>query len=835
MSQSGTFGTGGVTPPSGAILQIDADTGSATPTLGGVVNVVGSLNIATIAFINTLQIILEDNVSILGDFTTSGGDFTTTGGNINLPTTLSSGLEGVITINGTPYIHNFGNNIIIGKNAANFTFNTGLAINNTIIGEGSFGSLTTGSNNTIIGEDTMLSGTSASTNTVVGASALIGITSGSGNLALGVASGSNLLTTESNNILIANPGVVADQNTIRIGVDGNGALQQDTCFIAGIIGNNVSNTELVTIDSVTGQLGTTIIDQFADSFAADSGTASPAVGIITIAGGSNIGTTAAGSTVTVNLDDTVSISGSFTAGTTSGFITTETGDITATAGNLNLPFSNSSQGTLKLGGFVFLHGINSENVGLGFGALGTVLTGGGPTARSTAIGALALANSNTSDNTTSIGCRSLLNILTGDNNIALGFEAAQAYTGNESSNIIIGNNGTISESNTIRIGTQGTGAAQQNRCFIAGIVGTTVSNQQFVTINSATGQLGVTASTSFANSFASDSGTATPAASVLTITGGSNIGTTAAGSTVTVNLDNTISVSGSITAGTGLTATTGNVTITAGNLILPTPSTTAGIIYTNGGTDRFIHRFGGTNVFVGLSAGNFTLSGANNCGFGNATMDALTSGQGNAAFGNSNLGSATTATRNTAIGVSVLASLTTGTDNCVVGHSSGSNYTSSESSNILIENAGVAAESNVIRIGTQGSSTGEQDTCYIAGITGSTIVGGATVLCAADGQLGTIVSSERYKENINDIGDKSNNIMSLRPVVFNYKKDESKAFHFGLIAEEVQKVVPELVLYNNDGVIETVAYHELPVLLLNELKKSNKRIEDLEMKLKELL
>jgi hypothetical protein len=121
----------------------------------------------------------------------------------------------------------------------------------------------------------------------------------------------------------------------------------------------------------------------------------------------------------------------------------------------------------------------------------------------------------------------------------------------------------------------------------------------------------------------------------------------------------------------------------------------------------------------------------------------------------------------------------------------------------------------------------------IAGTTGSTTsqtVTGAAVLCAADGQLGTVVSSKRYKENVKDLEPYDDKLLNLRPVSFNYKKDEAKLPQMGLIAEEVHDTLPYLCLYNSEGEPEIVKYHELPVLLLQTIQKLTKRIEALEAK-----
>src|SRR5207244_10394265 len=130
--------------------------------------------------------------------------------------------------------------------------------------------------------------------------------------------------------------------------------------------------------------------------------------------------------------------------------------------------------------------------------------------------------------------------------------------------------------------------------------------------------------------------------------------------------------------------------------------------------------------------------------------------------------------------------------------------------NIYIGNLGVAAESNTIRIGSScincgpGGSTGPHTATFIAGITG-TAVAGDTVVVDGNGQLGTIVSSLRYKDDVKPMDKTSEAILSLRPVTFKYKKQiDAKSRHqFGLIAEEVEKINPELVWRDAKGNVYT--------------------------------
>lgn len=309
------------------------------------------------------------------------------------------------------------------------------------------------------------------------------------------------------------------------------------------------------------------------------------------------------------------------------------------------------------------------------------------------------------------------------------------------------------------------------------------------------------------------------------------------------------------------TVTSGDLTVTSGNaviganLTLPaTASSSLGVITVGG--NPFLHGYSQNtdfNIFIGQNAGNFTLTGGSairECGVGALALNGLTTGSGNtacgyaalttastspsnSAFGSQSLTAATTGTgQNTALGFQSGYQLLTGANNVLVGYQAGSNYTGSESSNICIGSgvSGTVGESNVTRIGTQGSGAGQQNACVIAGITGVTVTGSA-VLCSTVGQLGTIASAERYKDNIVDMGDESSVIYKFRPVNFTYKNDLSKHKQWGLIAEEVEKVYPELCIYDEreetKGELYSVRYLDLIPMLLNELQKLRKEFDTL--------
>jgi trimeric autotransporter adhesin len=187
----------------------------------------------------------------------------------------------------------------------------------------------------------------------------------------------------------------------------------------------------------------------------------------------------------------------------------------------------------------------------------------------------------------------------------------------------------------------------------------------------------------------------------------------------------------------------------------------------------------------------------------------------------------TTGNQNVALGQQALANNTSGGNNIGIGLLGGFNLTTG-SGNIDIGNRGVAAESNTIRIGIQGI----QKKTFIAGISG-TAVGGSAVVVNATGQLGIVVSSARYKRDIHDMDAASSNLMKLRPVTFRYKEDPKGERQYGLIAEEVGRLYPELVSYDADGKVVSVRHHELVPMLLNETQKQARQIERLNAKVSE--
>ncbi len=243
----------------------------------------------------------------------------------------------------------------------------------------------------------------------------------------------------------------------------------------------------------------------------------------------------------------------------------------------------------------------------------------------------------------------------------------------------------------------------------------------------------------------------------------------------------------------------------------------------------------GLNMFIGRNCGNLSWPGGMATGnfvLGeNCLQNGTTGCRDNDGMGYNCFASITSGAENVALGSSALSNLTTGIGNTAIGYQAGTNLTSNEQYNIYINNPGVAAESNTLRIGN-GTGTGTQqlDSAYISGIFGKTSSGGTAVFINSAGKLGTTTSSLRYKQNVKPMNDFSEIVYDLRPVTFNYRNTPDEK-SWGLIAEEVNDVFPQLCVYDKDDRPDAVKYHELPVLLLNELKKLRAKADELEAKI----
>jgi hypothetical protein len=252
-------------------------------------------------------------------------------------------------------------------------------------------------------------------------------------------------------------------------------------------------------------------------------------------------------------------------------------------------------------------------------------------------------------------------------------------------------------------------------------------------------------------------------------------------------------------------------------------SNTLGIGNTATGNEALNHNtVAGSNTANGSQALFTNTNGGNNTASGFQALYSNATGNGNTANGTSALYSSTQSF-NTALGFQALYSNINGNSNIAIGYQAGFNDTGNN--NIHIGNQGLGVDSGTIRLGSNGTQT----STYIAGIYGVTT--GASnavpVVIDANGNLGTVISSRRFKEDIRDMGNTSSGLMRLRPVTFRYKKpygDGSQPVQYGLIAEEVAEVYPDMVVRSADGQVETVKYQVLDPMLLNEVQKQHEQI-----------
>jgi Chaperone of endosialidase len=241
---------------------------------------------------------------------------------------------------------------------------------------------------------------------------------------------------------------------------------------------------------------------------------------------------------------------------------------------------------------------------------------------------------------------------------------------------------------------------------------------------------------------------------------------------------------------------------------------------------------GSFNTAIGAGALTSNTTGNGNTATGDKALEFNTTGSGNTAVGETALNSNTTGNGNTANGSDALFNNTTGSNNIALGSSAGVNL-STGSNNIDIGNAGVTGESSKIRIGTRPA----QKATFIAGISGVTVANGVGVIINTQGQLGTVVSSERFKADIKPMDKASEALLALKPVTFRYKHelDPVGIPQFGLVAEDVEKVNPDLVARDEQGKPYTVRYEAVNAMLLNEFLKEHREVQELKKQVATLI
>jgi len=265
---------------------------------------------------------------------------------------------------------------------------------------------------------------------------------------------------------------------------------------------------------------------------------------------------------------------------------------------------------------------------------------------------------------------------------------------------------------------------------------------------------------------------------------------------------------GSNTTGTQNTATGSDALV----------SNTTGSSNTANGVNALFGNNGSNNTATGFNALYSNGAGNNNTATGFGALKDNTNSSNNTATGDSALHDNTHGGNNTAIGAGALQKNTLGSSNIAVGHYAGFNLTTG-SNNIDIYNEGFAGDDRTIRTGLEGTQTAT----FIAGVY-TAAVAGTGVVVNLNGQLGVAPCSERFKAEIKPMDKASEAILALKPVTFRYQHelDPEGIPQFGLVAEQVEKVNPDLVTRDTEGKIFTVRYEAVNAMLLNEFLKEHK-------------
>jgi hypothetical protein len=237
------------------------------------------------------------------------------------------------------------------------------------------------------------------------------------------------------------------------------------------------------------------------------------------------------------------------------------------------------------------------------------------------------------------------------------------------------------------------------------------------------------------------------------------------------------------------------------------------------------------NTATGAGALLSSTTGGGNTANGAFALFLNTTGSFNTASGDSALFNNSTGTENTAVGISALFSNASGSSNTAVGIDALLNNTIGSSNIAIGSGAGgsITTANHVICIGP---AVGENvnNTTWIGNVFGTTTVSGTTqpVIVSETGQLGTISSSRRFKKQIKPMDQASESILALKPVTFNYKTDKTNTPQFGLVAEDVAAVNPDLVVRDENGEIYSVRYEAVNAMLLNEFLKEHRKVSQLE-------
>jgi hypothetical protein len=449
-----------------------------------------------------------------------------------------------------------------------------------------------------------------------------------------------------------------------------------------------------------------------------------------------------------------------------------------------------------------------SNTADGNGALDSV--GGGGTGN-TAFGTNALTDLTTGDNNNAQGNAALQDLTTGGGNAGIGSLAAQHLT-TGIHNVAVGNTAL----NAVTTGSRNTAVGYGT--LRSGNFSDNVAVGWSALISNTTGSPNVAVGTQ---------------ALRLNTSGARNsaVGYGALRSN-TIATDNTaigwLALASNTTGGGTLGLNNGNTAVGSQALF----SNTVGRSNTAVGFRALFNNIGDPVFSIGgnfnTAIGNLALAsntlGTRNTALGSNALSSNTEGLDNTAIGLNALASST-GSRNTAIGSGALQQALGGEQNIALGELAGSNVVGA-SGNIHIGSEGTSTDSHVIRIGSL--LAGGQTSTFIAGIYNRSFgPADMAVRIGNNGKLGTVVSSRRFKHDIKPIDDASEAILALKPVTFHYKSDTTNAPRFGLIAEEVAEVSPELVIPDKEGKPLSVRYEDVNVMLLNEFLKEHHQVQDL--------
>jgi len=270
-----------------------------------------------------------------------------------------------------------------------------------------------------------------------------------------------------------------------------------------------------------------------------------------------------------------------------------------------------------------------------------------------------------------------------------------------------------------------------------------------------------------------------------------------------------------------------NTAFGAGALLF---NTTGSFNTANGAFALFANTTGADNTANGNGALTSNTTGFSNTANGSVALVGNITGHQNTANGTSALFNNTTGNFNTATGERALLSNTTGNGNTAAGQNALASNTTGSFCTALGEDAGfnVSTANNVICIGFGVGGANVSNSCYIGSIFGQTSSHGVAVFIDSAGKLGTLTSSRRFKEGIKPMEQASEALFALKPVTFRYKKgiDPQGIPQFGLVAEDVEKVNPDLVVRDKEGKPYSVRYEQVNAMLLNEFLKEHRKNEE---------